>query len=147
MEAPLQAEPESANAEANAQNRPSFPISTRVYLLLLATIVALSVAYYFAIALPATGRARLDFEKQKYAAEQKEKESLAEKNNQEHELNASLLQSCLDGAEDAYWTYVKLNGKAIPNKPGTYTAPLYVWDNAAKQKKDAIGECQLRYGK
>jgi hypothetical protein len=63
----------------------SFSISTRAYFLALATILTLSAAYYFAVALPTTGRARLEFEREKYEAEQKEKADLAEQTGKRSE--------------------------------------------------------------
>ena len=46
-------------------------MSTKAVLLTLAAVLTLSVAYYFAIALPRYNQERLSLERQKYADEQK----------------------------------------------------------------------------
>lgn len=63
----------------------------------------------------------------------------------EKTLNEALLDGCLADADTHYWSYVKLNGTEIPNKPGTYNAPTSVWDYADKQKKSALDECYRKY--
>lgn len=58
------------------------------------------------------------------------------------------LETCVNvDADQAYWEYVKLNGKAVAGEPGVYTAPQFVWDRAEKEKKDKIEECKLLYGR
>jgi hypothetical protein len=55
------------------------------------------------------------------------------------------LESCVTtDANEAYWSYVRLNGKL--KSAGTYFAPQYVWDEARRQKIDKIEECKLLYG-
>ena len=49
-------------------------------------------------------------------------------------------------AEAVYWTYIRLNGTAVPGKPGEYQASHYAWTNAAKMKSDKLEECKLLYG-
>lgn len=63
------------------------------------------------------------------------------------ESRQTLLETCvnIDG-DQVYWNYVKLNGKPVANKPGVYTAPQYVWNEAEKQKKEKVDECKLLYG-
>jgi len=41
---------------------------------------------------------------------------------------------------------VKLNGQPVPDKAATWTAPRWVWDDAANKKKAKSDECFKRYG-
>ena len=120
-------------------------ISARTYLLGLATLVALSISYYFAIALPKSQRARLEFDRQNYEAAQKEREAEEAKKKADAGFKETMMRVCLSGANDEYWSWVKLNGTEVRGKPGTWSAPTHIWESAAKRKKDAIIECQLRY--
>ena len=166
----------------------------RNFLLGLATIIFLSVAYYFLFALPAHNRKILQLEREKFEAAQRAKEEKEPEQEQERkireekqqaekqsrEFNAFIkeieakdrertnrteaeeretnkridaqyremnLQYCLQAAEERYWNYIKLNGTPVPYKANTYTAPQYVWDNARKDKKDAVDECHRRWGR
>ena len=114
-------------------------------LLAVLAIPPLAVAYYFAVALPANERARLQFEKEKYEAAQKEKLAEESKRQKELEDQQALLDSCIGDAELTYWRYIKLNGNAVPNKPGTYTATVQVWNTADKRKNDELAECHRRF--
>ena len=136
--------PHPEHAGPVAPVKPASKVHRNV-LLLLATVLVLSVSYYFVIALPSIGRARLDFDKQKYADE-KEKERERARQVSRDAFNAVNLNQCLSDAEDDYWGYIKLNGKPVPGKLGAYHAPPYVWDDAAKREKAAVEECQIRYG-
>ncbi|SRR6266496_142737 len=133
---------------------PQLGATARNLLLVLCTLVALAVAYYFAIALPRHNRDRLEFDREKFKAQQEEKQrEQEEKREAEQEArskteveaagNEAALDSCTDEAEDEYWSYVKLNGQPVTGKPGVYTAPQYIWDDAAKRKKAAL-ECVLQ---
>lgn len=75
---------------------------------------------------------------QKVAALEKQ---LAEKATQER-LRGNDLDECLFEAEARYWRYVKLNGRET--KPGLYRAKSYVWEQAARDKANAIEECKAR---
>src|ERR1035438_1897529 len=58
------------------------------------------------------------------------------------------LEHCVNvDAHDAYWNHVEMNGKPISNKPGAYTAPGYVWDDAQKLRNSKIEECKILYGR
>ena len=71
-------------------------------MLALCTIVALSVSYYFLIALPRDKRESLEIERQKLVAlEAAKKREL---------INEDLLESCIQRAEVRYWEYIQLNG-------------------------------------
>jgi hypothetical protein len=123
-------------------------------LLAISVLVGLSIAYYFSVSLPTYNQRRLALEERKYFdAQQEKREQRAAAATKEEELaaNASYkemrLQGCLSLAGDQYWEHIKLNGTKTPGKPGAYSAPTYVVDQARKIKKDAIDECHQQYGK
>jgi hypothetical protein len=81
-------------------------------------------------------------EKRVTALEEKQKSKETEAKDRQ-----SKLEKCVTvDADEAYWTYVRLNGKAVAGQPGVYTAPQYVWNSADRQKKDKMEECKLLYG-
>jgi len=111
------------------------------------------------IELPRHNNALLDLERQKFEAAKKDKEvaeeekrakadteerakARAEEQDQEKQTK---LEHCIEGADDVYWQDVKLNGQPVEGKPGTYTAPRYVWDDAEKKKKAIIDACYKKY--
>jgi hypothetical protein len=106
-------------------------------------IPALAVSYYFVVVLPSNERAKLQLEKDKYEAEKKER---AEREEQKKD-NDILFGSCTVDADSAYWSYVKLNGKPVPGKAGTYSAPMHIWDAAEKRKSNALAECHKEFDK
>lgn len=55
------------------------------------------------------------------------------------------LDACLEGSDEIYWRYVKLNGRQ--KKPGSdiWIARTDVWTQAAQEKRNAIEECRARY--
>lgn len=113
-------------------------------ILLVLLIPALAISYYFGIALPANERAKLQFEKDKYAAEQAAKSA----QNEERESARIQLQSCLDSADTEYWSYIKLNGTLVKGKEGTegaYSTPTFVLETADKRKQNALAECHRQY--
>lgn len=55
------------------------------------------------------------------------------------------LSDCLDDAEEAYWSYIKLNGRKKPGPGEVWTAPMATWDTGAKNKANAIEECKARF--
>jgi len=90
----------------------------------------------------ATQQSVQDLEKRVTALEEKEKAKATEDKDRQ-----SKLEECVNvEADQSYWEYVRLNGKAVAGKPGTYTAPVFVWDAAEKQKRDKVEECKLLYG-
>jgi mannitol-specific phosphotransferase system IIBC component len=83
---------------------------TARWLLILATILTLSIAYYFLIALPKANEQRLAFEKQKYQ-EQKAKEEAKEQAEKEAKAsNDMLLAACLQDAQTSRLEFLRLNG-------------------------------------
>jgi hypothetical protein len=90
----------------------------------------------------ATEESVQSLEKRVSALEEKQKAKAAEDQDRQ-----SKLENCINVESDQkYWSYIELNGHPVSGKPGTYTAPGYVWDNAEKQKKDKVEECKLLYG-
>jgi hypothetical protein len=117
------------------------------YLCVLVTIfvliVSLSVSYYYIIELPKYNRERIKKEEQTKREINNEKKELEfQKEQQENRL-----QECLNDAKEAYWTYIKLNGREVPGKPGVYSATTQVWETAERNKKNAIDVCLKRFGK
>ena len=112
---------------------PSFSqLDIRKALLALAGVLTLSVAYYFSVAVPASEKARLDFEKQKY-----------EEQEQKRASNQISLDLCLQGAETARLDYLKLNGEVTGD---TVKAPDHVFQRADAEKKMATDECFRKFG-
>src|SRR5712692_9012217 len=115
-------------------------------LLVLCGLAVLAIGYYFLIELPRHNGALLDLERQKFEAARKEKEVAEEEKTkaraeQQDQEKQTKLEHCIDDADDVYWQHVKLNGQPVEGKPGTYTAPRYVWDDAEKKKKAIIDSC------
>ncbi len=136
---------ESATVMVRMRGIGPWLITPKNILALSAAIIALTVSHYYLVSLPTSNRARLQFEKDTAAgakADRDSKEEAAVQASQERELS---FQNCSGEAETSYWLYVKLNGKGVPGKPGTYTAPIFVWNTAAKEKADALAECHRQY--
>ena len=134
-------------------------LSARNSILFLCALIALSISYYFFIALPNHNQALLDLERDKFQAEQAERKTrdreIEQKKIDEEDAKRraeiarqekeELLSDCTSNAEDVYWNYIKLNGTPVEGKPGVYSAPQYVWDRAAKSKKTVLDECYRKY--
>jgi len=110
-----------------------------------ASLVALSVSYYFSFSLPASNRERLQFEKDSAAAAKAERDGKEAAASQAAQDREGSFQLCSAAADVEYSSYVQLNGKEIPGKPGTYSAPSFVWSTAEKRKADALAECHRQY--
>jgi hypothetical protein len=108
-------------------------LDTRKTLLILVTILTLSVAYYFVIALPAGNNAKFEFDRDKYNKEQAIKVG-----------SRIAYDDCLKDADTAYFSYLKLNGSV--NDDGTIRADDRFFVRAAADKKDAVDACYKRYG-
>jgi hypothetical protein len=112
-------------------------------------LAVLAIGYYFLIELPRHNSALLDLERQKFEVAKKGRaeaegraKARAEQQDQEKQTK---LEKCIDEADDVYWQHVKLNGQPVEDKPGTYTAPRWVWDDADKKKKTIIDACYKKY--
>jgi hypothetical protein len=62
----------------------------------------------------------------------------------DEEFKKTMLEGCLDAANESSEKYVLLNGGEETAK-GTITAPRHVWDEAEKKKKLAKDECYRKY--
>ena len=116
-------------------------LTARALLLFLATVLTLSISYYFVIALPAANRARLEFERQKYEDSKAEREAKEQRAKEEADRQKSKVLDCQIDAEKAYWDHVKLNGTKSAKRQDVWQAPLHVWDEARKRKKESYEEC------
>jgi cytochrome c biogenesis protein ResB len=73
----------------------------------------------------------------------KEKDDAESKQRAEELVSQAVLNGCLQRAEDAYWSYVKINAtstKQTPDGP-VYTAYQNTWDYADKQRQSAKDDC------
>jgi len=120
-------------------------LNSKTYLFFLLTIVALSIVYCFAFAIPGIKRDALEWEKEKYNREVSKKELQESEIALQKSQNDTLYNACVSDAEDSYWSYIKLNGRPIAKKAGAYSAPMYVWNAADKKKKAALDECYRQY--
>ena len=109
----------------------------------IVAIPAMAVAYYFGIALPSYNEERLTLDRQKYADEQKRRDTEAKKVEEDAASRQQSLDSCFAAVETAYWNYVKLNGTEL--KDGKVRAPATVWNTADKRKNDERDTCFKRY--
>jgi hypothetical protein len=128
---------QSTQSQSSAPKQLLTPIN---YLLALATILALSIAYYYAIALPAQDRAKMQLEREKFQAQQTR---LAQEESDKL-TRGVMLQKCMEEAETEYWLYMSLNGKKDP-KTGATFAQQNVWDAAQRDKEAKLEECYKRY--
>jgi hypothetical protein len=129
----------------------------QILYLLVAAVPAVSVSYYFAIALPRDNAARLRLDQDRMKAAEAEKsfkavsadmerqrvESEQQRLETDRTYNATMRDACFKDADDHYWAYVKLNGSSTG--PGTYSASHTVWDYADNMKKAELDECYRRY--
>ena len=60
-------------------------------------------------------------------------------------FNKIMTNACIEDAEDAYWTFVELNGKGKRDDKKGVTAPNWVWDDAKEDKTVAIDNCYRKY--
>jgi hypothetical protein len=119
----------------------------KTYLMLLATIVALSISYYFAIALPANNRSQLDFEREKYRNEQAELKAKKLAQAEEAQTKEWMLSSCLANADKSYTNDVARNGTKDGKKDSTvYTMDTRVAGMLDKRRIDALAECHKQFG-
>src|SRR5216683_7979960 len=93
----------------------------KTYLMVLATVVALSISYYFVVALPANNRSHLDFEKEKYRNEQAEMKARKLAQAEEAQTKEWMLTSCLARADKSYTNDVARNGTKDGKNSTVYT--------------------------
>jgi hypothetical protein len=115
----------------------------KVLLSLLATVLTLSISYYFAIALPTHNRAMLDFEREKYHAALQEKKAKDE-DQQKLQIAADTQElRCAVKVELAYRQVLKSRG--TPDGHGGYSLPPTRQANLDKQKAELEAECEQQY--
>ena len=61
--------------------------------------------------------------------------------------NERLLKQCEAGAEDAYWSYVELNGEGNRYEKTGVVAEARFWAIARAEKEDALSNCYKKYNK
>jgi len=135
-------------------NRPSLKLfNARNFLLALATVLVLSVAYYFVIALPAHNGSMLELERERFQKGQEAKakeeyvimvKQISEK--VEAEAKERMLNICFESAGELFWDFIRVNGTEVKNKKGVYIAPPYVWQIAQIKRKDVVDECHRKWG-
>lgn len=115
----------------------------KVLIGILATVLTLSVSYYFAFALPAHNRAVLDFERDKYRASQQERKAKEDEGKALREAADRELQECMLLADLAYSKSLKSN--ATPNGHGGFSVATANFTVLERQKTQALEECQRQY--
>lgn len=73
--------------------------------------------------------------------QEQEKADIAER------LRKSLLNACLADADEAYWSYMELNGTGKRDDEKGVWALQYVWDNAQSSKDAKESKCFKQYSK
>jgi hypothetical protein len=106
-------------------------------------IAALSIAYYFAIALPRIQQQRLAFEQQKYATEQKQRAEDIEAKKQAADKAVFALTMCLQAAQDEYNNSLRQNGTRVNAQ--TYSVPITAGQAALQKMNAAKEECHRLY--
>jgi hypothetical protein len=109
----------------------------------LATILTLSISYYFVIALPAHNRSVLDFEREKYQAAEQLKRAKADEEKDLRTIADQDLAQCTAAADAAFTDSLRANG--TPNGHGGYSLPTESLALIQRQKTEALTECQRQY--
>jgi hypothetical protein len=63
----------------------------------------------------------------------------------EESLRKLELGWCLDDAEEAYWSYIRLNGTEVKGKEDVWNAYPYQWDTAQERKDALEDKCFKQY--
>jgi len=110
---------------------------------ILATILTMSIAYYFAVALPAHNKAVLDFEKEKYRNEQAAMKAKEQKELEETAIGKLKLSTCLAKADHQYQIDVESNGTR--NAKGGFSVPTDTVVVLDRRHAAAVSECHRSY--
>jgi hypothetical protein len=117
-----------------------------------ATIALLAIAFYFAIALPMHDRAKLQFEREKFETEQRDKKTKEEAEALKHQMQQQARESadtknlgCLAAAETRFNSGLELNGTPIPGKKGSYHLSQAALAHLRKEQNDNDEECRRQY--
>lgn len=129
--------PEVVVVETEIQHHPRRFLTARNYVLLLATIIVVAVAYYFLVSLPAHNRAILALER--------EKQAMALGDDLARRARRYSLETCIQEADRTYWEFVEMNG--TKRKNGSLWALNYIWDHARENKQLALEACDRNYGR
>lgn len=105
-------------------------LDLKVFLAVLASLAVLGVGYYFLVLTPQQERARLELQRLQMEKEEADKVK-----------RATFLAECRAEAQKEYESFIRLNGKEAQDRAGVYTAPQFVWDRAAEERKAHIDEC------
>ena len=128
-------------------------LTTRNYLLVLATLVSLAIVYYFAFALPQQNRMRLEAERQKFESEQAQRDedqsrASAQLLYEQHlrKERAESLMACRNEAIARADFHLEQNGTPVYGEPGVYRASQRVHDKVDEMRRAGIDECVKLYG-
>ena len=112
----------------------------------LITILVLSVAYYFVIALPHYNNQKLELEKHKIYNDSVETAKRDAEAKTLNEFREQQYQNCVSDANEKYWEFIKRNG-TYNEKTNNISAPDHIWDRAERMKKNMLDECYRQFGK
>ena len=59
--------------------------------------------------------------------------------------NRLMINACIEDAEEAYWSYMELNGIGKRDDETGVRAATRFWDAAEKDKQNEINNCYTRY--
>lgn len=84
---------------------------------------------------------KIDQENRVLAIEKAKEDKIAA----EKEFNKSMINICIEAADEAYWSYVELNGTGKRDDKEGVWAANNIWNTAKNDKKDAIELCYQKY--
>ncbi|MCK9544952.1 MAG: hypothetical protein M0R03_23295 [Novosphingobium sp.] len=116
-------------------------------LFLIAGLVILISLFFVLVQINKSNNER-KVEEQKLALEEKEMKFKMEqelKAETDKAYNKILLNSCLEKAEDAYWSYAELNGVGKRYDEDGILMAQYKWDIAEENKEKDIDNCYRKY--
>jgi hypothetical protein len=142
---------QNLGANENPTSSPMSP-SLKTILIVAAVIAFLAIAYYFVIALPAQNKAKLQFERDKFEQELKEKSAKEQEERQKENQRAfekenaqTKYQGCLLDAENHYNRGLEMNGTPTPGKKGEYTLPRDMLQHLDERQRQEEAGCRSEY--
>jgi hypothetical protein len=133
----------------SAQSK-TVPMKNAVTIAVIAAL--LSIAYYFAIALPHQDAAKLQLERDKFEQEEKLRQATEEANSaRQQEIEKAKDQAetkllvCEASAESKYNRGLELNGTPVPGKKGVYNGSRALFDGLKKEQREENAACQRQY--
>lgn len=117
-----------------------------VKILLLSTVLVLILVGGGIGALVINNRMATEREAKAQEQRREEREETEQKERAQKLVEQAILDGCLQRAEEAYWSYVKLNATSTRQTPDgpVYTAYQNTWDHAETLRKNAKDECHRR---